>query len=95
MYFGAKPVFMKAEYGPLREFAADLLTVLMVSGTIGIALKFVTFQIVLNNNLAQGNILSGAFFPYFPNLLDSLFLIISILFIALRVLVIKRRPTLR
>ena len=82
---------MKAEYRNPQEFTTDLLTVLMISGTIGIALKFVTFQVVLNSNLAAGNILTGLFFPYFPNLLDSAFLILSILFLAGRIVVIRRR----
>jgi hypothetical protein len=82
---------MKPEYRNPQEFTSDLLTVLMISGTIGIALKFVTFQVVLNSNLAAGNILTGLFFPYFPNLLDSGFLILSILFLAGRIVIIRRR----
>ncbi|MDQ1280636.1 MAG: hypothetical protein QG670_1899 [Thermoproteota archaeon] len=58
-------------YRNSRDYVSDLFTLLMIAGSIGIALKFVTFPIILNNNLAADNILTGAFFPYFPNLLDS------------------------
>ena len=82
---------MKLEYKTSKALVVDLLTVLLISGTIGIALKFVTFQIILNENLVSGNLLTGLFFPYFPNLLDSLFLISSVTFLAWRIVVTRRR----
>lgn len=69
----------------LKDFASNVLVVLLVAGNIGVALKFVTFQIILNSNLAEGNILTGVFLPYFPNLLDSAFIISSMLFFAWKI----------
>jgi len=65
--------------GLLKDFSI----VACLAGTIGIALKFATFQIILNMKLAQGDILQGAFFPFFPNLLDVAFLILSTLYLSL------------
>lgn len=77
---------MVFQYRTRKDFAIDLLSVLFVSGTIGIALKFITFQIMLNENLVSGNLLTDAFFPYFPNVLDSAFLISSVLYLTWRIL---------
>lgn len=82
---------MKVIYKNYRELVVDLLTILLISGTIGIAFKFITFQIILNENLFSGNILTDLFFPYFPNLLDSIFLISSVIFLAWRVVVTRRK----
>lgn len=73
-----------------RDLAVNLLTILAIFGNVGIALKFVTFQAILNSNLAAGNSLTGLFFPYFPNLLDSAFLILSSLFLGWRITTLKK-----
>jgi hypothetical protein len=72
-------------YRTYKELAVDLLVILFLAGTIGIALKFITFQIILNQNLAAGNLLIDAFFPYFPNVFDSAFLIMSVLYLTWRI----------
>ena len=77
---------MIVRYHTYKDLAIDLLSILLISGTIGIALKFITFQIILNENLASGNLLTDVFFPYFPNVLDSAFLISSVLYLAWRIL---------
>jgi hypothetical protein len=69
-----------------KDMAMDLLSILFLSGTIGIALKFIAFQIIINENLASGNVLTEVFFPYFPNVIDSVFLISSVLYLAWRIL---------
>jgi len=61
------------------DLTRNLLKITFASGTIGIALKFLTFQIRLNQQLHNGNILNDLWFPYFPNMLDSAFLIISVI----------------
>ncbi|UCH01724.1 MAG: hypothetical protein JSV20_07720 [Candidatus Bathyarchaeota archaeon] len=81
----------KTAYKSYKKLAIDVLSVLFISGTIGIALKFITFQIILNENLLYGNILYDLFFPYFPNLLDSFFLISAALYLAWRILITRRR----
>ena len=77
---------MVVRYHTYKNLASDLLSILFISGTVGIALKFITFQIIVNENLASGNLLTDAFFPYFPNVLDSAFLISSVLYLAWRIL---------
>ena len=77
---------MVVRYHTYKNLAIDLLSLLFISGTIGIALKFITFQIILNENLASGNILTDVFFPYFPNILDSAFLISAVFYLAWRIL---------
>lgn len=77
---------MVVGYQTYKNLAIDLLSILFISGTIGIALKFITFQIILNENLASGNILTNIFFPYFPNVLDSAFLISAVFYLAWRIL---------
>lgn len=73
------------QYDSWRHLLKDLLIVLLVSGTVGIALKFVAFQMLLNIYGTP----AYAVFPYFPNLLDSAFLIITALTLAF--FVYKRR----
>ncbi len=73
------------QYVSWRHLLKDLLIVLLVSGTVGIALKFVAFQILLNTYGKP----AYATFPYFPNLLDSAFLIVAAL--ALAFYALKRR----
>jgi hypothetical protein len=77
---------MVVRYHTYKNLASDLLSLLFISGTIGIALKFITFQFIVNENLASGNLLTHAFFPYFPNVLDSAFLISAVLYLAWRIL---------
>ncbi|MGD6934647.1 MAG: hypothetical protein ACQCN5_10620 [Candidatus Bathyarchaeia archaeon] len=61
---------MKAMHQNWGELANDCVQVALVCGTIGIALKFVTF---FNH---------WVYFPTFPNVIDSAFLITSILYLA-------------
>lgn len=61
---------MKAVHDHWRELLNDCIQIALVCGTIGIALKFITF---FNQ---------WVYFPTFPNLLDSTFLIISITYFA-------------
>lgn len=61
---------MKIVYNHWRELLQDCMIVVFVCGTIGIALKFVTF---FNQ---------WVYFPSFPNVLDSTFLISAVLFLA-------------
>jgi hypothetical protein len=82
---------MQMSYRSYRALAVDLISILFVSGTIGIALKFITFLIILNQNLASGNLLTDLFFPYFPNVLDSAFLISSVLYLTWRLMIARRR----
>jgi len=52
-------------YQSWKQLLADLIVVMMVSGTVGIALKFTTFFD------------KWVFFPSFPNIFDSTFLIVA------------------
>jgi hypothetical protein len=61
-----------------------MLPLLCISSIVGIALKFLTFQILLNENLTQGNLLTEVIFPYFPNVLDSLCLIVASIILLIR-----------
>jgi hypothetical protein len=65
-----------------RELLGTLIHISMVVGTIGIALKFLTFQIVLNERLYSGDVLNSVWYPYFPNVVDVAFLILSILYVS-------------
>lgn len=56
--------------------------ILFWAGTLGIALKFLTFQILLNMGLSNGDLLTGLWFPFFPNVLDSLFLVLGASYLA-------------
>lgn len=56
-------------YKSWKTLFSDLLAVLCVAGTVGIALKFVTFFD------------KWVFFPSFPNACDSTFLIASVLYL--------------
>jgi hypothetical protein len=60
-------------YDSWRKLLGDCIIIMFVSGTIGIALKFITLfdQVV--------------YFPSFPNIFDSLFLISAVLFLAWKV----------
>ena len=67
---------MKVEYHSWRQLLNDCIIVMFVSGTIGIALKFITLFD------------KYVYFPSFPNIFDSLFLISAVVFLAWKV---KRR----
>jgi len=60
---------MKELHSSWSDLAKDCLQIIMICGTIGIALKFVTF---FNH---------WVYFPSFPNVLDSTFLILSVLYL--------------
>lgn len=49
-----------------------ILSAVCIGGTIGIALKFVT---ILGNYV---------YFPFFPNILDAFFLVLSVCFLGFR-----------
>jgi hypothetical protein len=61
---------MKSVHQNWNQLANDLVQIALVCGTIGIALKFTTF---FNQ---------WVYFPAFPNMLDSAFLITAILYFA-------------
>ena len=61
---------MKAVHQNWNQLANDCIQIALVCGTIGIALKFITF---FNQ---------WVYFPTFPNVLDSAFLITAILYFA-------------
>ena len=65
-------IHMKALHSNRRELIHDCMLVLFVCGTIGIALKFATF---FN---------SWVYFPWFPNALDSTFLISAVVYLGWR-----------
>ena len=56
-------------YKRWKDLIGDLLVVLSVAGTIGIALKFITFFD------------KWVFFPSFPNIFDSTLLILAVLYL--------------
>jgi hypothetical protein len=61
---------MKAIHNQWNDLLNDCLQIALVCGTIGIALKFITFFD------------QWVYFPTFPNFLDSTFLITSITYLA-------------
>jgi|GEM_PF-3912937 len=73
---------MKDIHNNWRSLIKDLLTIVCIFGTVSIALKFLYFQLSLNLNLKAGNIITEIYFPFFPNVLDSAFLIFATLFLA-------------
>ena len=60
---------MKELHSSWSDLGKDCLQIILICGTIGIALKFVTF---FNH---------WVYFPSFPNALDSTFLIFSVLYL--------------
>jgi hypothetical protein len=60
---------MKPIHNNISELFHDCMTIIFVCGTIGIAVKFVTF---FNQ---------WVFFPSFPNALDSTFLISAVMYL--------------
>jgi len=61
---------MKVLHERWSDLIADCVRIALVCGTIGIAVKFVTF---FNH---------WVYFPTFPNILDAAFLIVTILYFA-------------
>jgi hypothetical protein len=70
---------LKPNYRTWRALASDCIWIMFVTGTIGIALKFTTFFD------------KRVYFPSFPNILDSTFLILAMLYLSWRIL--RRRST--
>ena len=64
--------------------------ILFCAGIVGIALKFLAFQIVLNLHIYEGHVLTECWFPFFPNVLDSLFLVVGALYLAWKGLKLAR-----
>jgi len=60
---------MKELHKNWKELCNDCVRIILVAGTIGIALKFTTF---FNN---------WVYFPTFPNILDAMFLILSVIYL--------------
>ena len=65
-------IHMKAIHDNKTALVHDAMLVLFVCGTIGIALKFVTFFD------------QWVYFPSFPNVVDSTFLISAVVYLAWR-----------
>jgi hypothetical protein len=61
---------MKSMHNRWSDLLNDCIQIALVFGTIGIALKFITFFD------------QWVYFPTFPNFLDSTFLIISVTYLA-------------
>jgi hypothetical protein len=61
-----------------KELLNKLIVIAFIMGTIGIAMKFVTTMIQCE--------LYGmyVFFPFFPNILDSTFLIIGVIYLGIK-----------
>jgi hypothetical protein len=72
---------MKTLHRNWNELANDCIMITLLTGTIGIALKFITFFD------------QWVYFPSFPNALDSAFLIISVVYLAWRAHSTRRKPT--
>ena len=70
---------MKTLHKNWRALLNDLVLIAFATGTIGIALKFVSF---FNE---------WVYFPSFPNILDSAFLISAVLYLSARVLMKCRK----
>jgi len=73
-----------------RNLPKLILRVICLAGIVGIALKLIFYVIMINvyiallpNNIYAVAIAQNFFFPYFPNVLDSVFLIVAAVFLAL------------
>jgi len=64
---------------PITTFLNNLLLTIFLAGTIGMALKFITYFD------------HWVYFPSFPNVLDSTFLILSVIYIAAYIIHKNRR----
>jgi hypothetical protein len=60
---------MKAVHNSWNDLLNDCIQIALVCGTIGIALKFITFFD------------QWVYFPSFPNVLDATFLILSVTYL--------------
>ncbi len=73
-----------------HDLAKMILRVTCLAGIVGIALKLIFYVVMINvyiallpNNIYAVAIAENFFFPYFPNALDSAFLIVAAMFLAL------------
>ena len=73
-----------------RNLAKLMLRIACLAGVVGIALKLAYYVIMINvyitllpNNIYAVAIAEQFFFPYFPNALDSAFLIFAAAYLAL------------
>ncbi len=72
---------MKVVNENFRKFVNNCFIVILVAGTIGIALKFIAY---FNH---------WVYFPSFPNILDSAFLVISAVYLGSRAFIRVNRET--
>jgi hypothetical protein len=73
-----------------RDLAKMILRVICLAGIVGIALKLIFYVVMINvyiallpNNIYTVAIAEQFFFPYFPNALDCVFLIVAAVYLAL------------
>jgi len=64
---------MKVVYDSWKKLLSDCIIVMFVSGTIGIALKFITLFD------------KYVYFPSFPNIFDAIFLMSAVVFLAWKI----------
>jgi hypothetical protein len=64
---------MKSLHRTWKELLNDCILLILVFGTVGIALKFVTFFD------------KWVYFPMFPNVLDATFLVFSVTYLVWRI----------
>jgi hypothetical protein len=64
---------MKTVYKNWKQLLNDCILLTLVFGTIGIALKYTTF---FNK---------WVYFPSFPNIIDSAFLILTVIYLAWKI----------
>jgi len=64
------------QYSTWKALGKDLLSILFITGTVGIALKFMVYWSYITSQ--TGNFV---YFPAFPNVLDSIFLICSVVYL--------------
>ena len=60
---------MKPFHQTRKSLVEDLLFIILVSGTVGIALKFTTF------------FENWVYFPIFPNIPDAMFLVLLVVYL--------------
>lgn len=66
---------MKVIHKSWKELFNDCVSIIFISGTIGIALKFTTF------------LDKWVYFPWFPNVFDAIFLVISVVYLSSKMFV--------
>lgn len=83
-----------------RDLSKIILRVVCLAGVVGIALKLAYYVVMINvyiallpNNIYAATIAENFFFPYFPNALDSAFLIIAAVYLALEKRTKKKAET--